>query len=278
MKGLERETVAQKAREAARHIALCTSLRPPLGLILGSGWADAAQAVARSKALDYQDIPHFPTPRVPGHPGRLVIGTLSGTPVAVLCGRSHLYEGHTMAQVACPVLALKELGVKDLVTTNAAGGLNPSFQPGDLMLVTDHVSLPGLVGASPLAGLDGAFVDMARAYDPSLRDMALGIASSLGEPLRQGVYAMVGGPTYETAAEARLLRALGADAVGMSTVPEVVAARWAGMRVLALSLITNLATQDVPGLTHQAVLRNVEQARPRLRRFLEALAASWPQP
>jgi len=277
MKKLEAPKVVIEAQEAARHIALSTSLRPSLGLVLGSGWATTAQGVTQEASLNYEDIPHFTKPHVQGHAGRLVVGILSGRPVAVLCGRPHLYEGYTMAQVAFPVLALRELGVRDLILTNAAGGLNSSFQPGDLMLVTDHINLPGLVGASPLAGLDGAFVDMAQAYDPALRDLALGLAPSLGLRLHQGVYAMVGGPTYETVAEARLLRALGADAVGMSTVPEVVAARWAGLRVLALSLITNIAAQAGPGLTHEQVLSKVQEATPHLRKLLEALAGGWPQ-
>lgn len=265
-----------QAREAAQHIALHTPLRPSLGLVLGSGWFSAAQAITQGVSLDYQDIPYFPKPHVLGHPGRLVLGLLSGRPVAALCGRPHLYEGYTMAQVAFPVLTLRELGVSDLILTNAAGGLNPSFQPGDLMLISDHINLPGLVGASPLTDLQGAFVDLGSAYDLHLREVAKEIAASLGERLHQGTYAMVGGPTYETIAEASLLRAWGADAVGMSTVPEVVMACWAGMRVLALSLITNLAPRVEPALTHREVVRRVEEEAPRLRALLEALAGAWP--
>lgn len=277
MKRPEDQLAAPQAREAARHIAFKTPLRPSLGLVLGSGWAAVGQAITQGVSLDYKEIPYFPEPHVQGHPGRLVVGLLSSRPVAALCGRPHLYEGYTMAQVAFPVLVLKELGVSDLILTNAAGGLNPAFRPGDLMLITDHISLPGLVGASPLLGLEGAFVDLGLAYDPHLMEVAQAVSSSLGERLHQGVYAMVGGPTYETPAEARLIRALGADAVGMSTVPEVVAARWAGMRVLALSLITNMALQGPAALTHQEVLRRGEEDAPRLRAFLESLSGAWPR-
>ncbi|MDP2662949.1 MAG: purine-nucleoside phosphorylase [Dehalococcoidia bacterium] len=275
MKRIDRLDPLQ-AREAAQHIALSASLRPTLGLVLGSGWASVSQSLAEAITIDYQDIPHFHKPRVEGHPGCLAVGWLSGRPVAVLSGRSHLYEGYTAAEVAFPVLALNELGVKDLVLTNAAGGLNSSFRPGDLMVVADHLNLPGLAGVNPLTGIEGAFVDMREAYDRGLINLARAASSSLGMTLHEGVYAMVGGPTYETPAEVNLLRTLGADAVGMSTVHEVLVARWAGMKVLAISLITNVALQQGTGLTHQEVLKTGEAESQRMRAFTEKLVASWP--
>lgn len=277
MKTLESRLDVLRAREAAQQIALRTPMRPSLGLVLGSGWASVAEALDGAITLDYQEIPHFHKPGVAGHPGCLVAGLLSGRPVVVLSGRPHLYEGYNIWQVAFPVLALKELGVTDLILTNAAGGLNPAFLPGDLMIINDHINLPGLIGASPLVGMEGAFVDMGAAYDTELIGLAGRVISSTGKRAHEGIYAMVGGPTYETPAEARMLRALGADAVGMSTVPEVLTARWAGMKVLALSLITNNALNPGAGLTHQAVLRRVEEETPRLRAIIRKLAKSWPQ-
>ncbi len=277
MKTIEGGFDVSRAREAAKHIALSTPMRPSLGLILGSGWATVSEAVQEATTVDYQSIPHFHKPRVEGHPGCLVAGMLSGLPVVVLSGRSHLYEGYDMAQVAFPVLALREFGVSDLILTNAAGGLNPALLPGDLMIITDHINLPGLVGVSPLVGMEGAFVDMGAAYDQDLIKLASRVISSTGKKVQTGTFAMVGGPTYETPAEARLLRSLGADAVGMSTVPEVVAARWAGMRVLALSMITNNALQPGAGLTHQEVLRTVKEEAAMLRTIVQKLAESWPQ-
>ncbi|MDO8688561.1 MAG: purine-nucleoside phosphorylase [Dehalococcoidia bacterium] len=265
-----------QAREAAQQIALSTSLRPTIGLVLGSGWASVSQSLAEAVTIDYQDIPHFHKPQVEGHPGCMAVGGLSGRTVAVLSGRSHVYEGYTAAEVAFPVLALKELGVTDLILTNAAGGLNSSFRPGDLMVVVDHLNLPGLAGVNPLTGVEGAFVDLRDAYDRGLIDLARAASSYLGMTLHEGVYAMVGGPNYETRAEVNLLRSLGADAVGMSTVHEVLAARWAGLKVLAISLITNVALRQGTGLTHQEVLRTAEAESQRMRAFTERLVASWP--
>lgn len=277
MKRRDESDAVTAAREAANRIARSTSLRPALGLILGSGWATAIGSMAESIDLDYADIPNFPKPRVMGHPGHLLVGLVSGKPVVALCGRPHLYEGHASSQIGFPVRVLKELGVKSLIVTNAAGGLNPSFLPGDLMAITDHINLPGLIGESPMVGIDGAFLDMNHAYDPQLIEVAMAACSSVGERLRQGVYAMVGGPTYETPAESSMLRALGADAVGMSTAPEVIVARWVGIKVLGLSLITNMAIQVQVAITHEQVLRGVEEAIPRLRALVEALVRIWPE-
>ncbi len=274
MKNIDRLGPVQ-AREAAQQIALRTSLRPTLGLITGTGWASITHSLSEAVTISYEDIPYFHIPQVNGHAGCLSTGWLSGRPVAVLSGRLHLYEGYTAAEAVFPVLALKELGVTDLILTNAAGALNPSFRPGDLMVVADHLNLPGLAGVSPLTGVGEAFVDMSDAYDPGLIELAMAVASSMGVTVQQGVYVMVGGPSYETPAEVNLLRSLGADAVGMSTVHEVLVARWAGMRVLAISLITNMAGQQGAGLTHQEVLRTAEAASQRMTAFTERLVADW---
>ncbi len=202
----------------------------------------------------------MPPATVPGHAGRLVIGTVAGTPCAALQGRAHFYEGYGMGEVTFGVRLLRALGVQTLILTNASGGLNPEFHPGDLMLIRDHIFLPGMAGVHPLRGanderLGPRFPAMVGAYDPALRHIAHGVAAGLSFALREGVYVMVSGPSYETSAELRFLRAAGADAVGMSTCPEAVAARHAGMRLLGISLIANLALADQPEvLTHETVV------------------------
>lgn len=251
---------------------------PRWGIILGSGLGDLATALTASRRFPYTAIPGFPRPTVPGHAGELVLGRLADRPVAILNGRLHFYEGHSMAQVAWPVRLLHALGCRALVVTNSAGGLNPTFQPGDLMAITDHIFLPGLAGFHPLIDPalppEARFVDLKDAYDPDLRALAARLAADLGFTLHAGVYAMVAGPTYETAAELRLLRLAGADAVGMSTVPEVVVARQLGLRVLGLSCITNLALPEGPApVTHAEVLAAAARTRPRLTALVQHLIA-----
>lgn len=216
---------------------------PKVGIILGSGLGDFADGFADKVVIPYKDLPHFPTSSVPGHAGRLVLGKVGGEPVVAMQGRVHYYEGFTPAQVAFPARVLCALGIRTLVVTNAAGGVNLSFRPGDLMVITDHLNLSGwnaLVGHND-DRVGPRFPDMSSAYTPELRDELLGCASRLKIPLKQGVYAMQSGPSYETPAEIRMLRVLGADAVGMSTVPEVVAASHMGVAVAGVSCITNLA-------------------------------------
>lgn len=231
--------------EAAAWLRARVGQTPLVGLVCGSGLGALAQELQQPQSFDYSDIPHFPRSTVQGHAGRLVVGHLGGCPCAVLQGRFHLYEGYSPAQVALPVRTLALLGAHTVVLTNAAGSLRPELRPGHLLVIRDHIDLPGLAGRSPLAGPNDErfgprFPAMAGAYDASLRRLALALAPA---PLRarSGVYCGVGGPSYETPAECRLLRTLGGDAVGMSTVSEAAAARHCGLRVLGLSLITNAA-------------------------------------
>ena len=259
------------------------SVEPEVGLILGSGLSLLADEVEDATALTYADIPGFPVPSVEGHTGRLVVGQLEGRPVAVLQGRVHYYEGRSMAEITLPVRVLQLLGVRILMVTNAAGGLNPGFEPGDVMLISDHVNLVGLGGQNPLRGpnmeqFGPRFPDMTVAYDPELRKLAARVAVEAGLTAHQGVYAFVAGPNYETPAELKYLRQIGADAVGMSTVPEVIAARHGSTRVLGISGITNVPSlegKSAATMTHEEVLTVGKVLVPRLgaiiRGVLEAL-------
>jgi purine-nucleoside phosphorylase len=230
-----------------------SNLRPVAGLVLGSGWGGLANMAEVEAEFPYSSLPGLRQPTVAGHRGRLALGTLAGTPVAVFDGRSHFYEHGDMQTVAMPIRLLHALGCRYLVTTCAAGGLNPEMVPGDLMLVTDHICLPALFGVGPLVGDHGdeRFVDMGATYDSELREIALSAANRLSIPIRQGVYAQTSGPQYETPAEQRLLRGLGADAVGMSVATEAIVARRLGLRVLAMACITNVADGAV---SHAGVL------------------------
>jgi purine-nucleoside phosphorylase len=262
----------QDYEQAADCIRSRTRHAPRVGLILGSGLNALAGAAEAADAIPYQEIPNFPAPTVEGHAGRLVIGRLAGTTVAIMQGRAHYYEGYAMHQVVFPVRVMQAMGVSTLIVTNAAGGINPAFRPGDLMLISDHINLIGMTGHSPLRGpndpaLGPRFPDMSQAYDLELRRMAHQVAVEAGVPLHEGVYAGVAGPSFETPADIRFLRAIGADAVGMSTVPEVTVARHGAMRVLGVSGISNAALAEaVPGkaATHEEVLAAGLQIVPRL--------------
>jgi purine-nucleoside phosphorylase len=274
MKGdLDAATVASQLKKLTR-------LRPSLGLILGSGFHGIGSALRATAEVDYADLAGFIEPRVEGHPGKLSIGYLGPTPVVVLNGRAHYYEGHSMAAITFPVRVLAEVGIKDLVLTNAAGGINPSFKPGDLMCVTDHINF---MGTTPLRGENcgdlNAFVDLSQAYDEGLQMLFKKAAKKAGTNLRWGVYAAVCGPCYETPAEIRSLARLGADAVGMSTVPEVIVARQCGLAVAALSCITNPAAgRNKKPLHHRDVLATAEKtqdtATDLIRHFVELYAQS----
>lgn len=223
--------------------------KPSIGIILGSGLGELADQLEEAVAISYSTIPGFVGSTAPGHAGRLVIGGLGGKIVLAMQGRFHFYEGHDMAQVTFPVRVMRALGIDTLIVTNAAGGLNPAFQTGDLMALNDHIFLPGMTGQNPLRGpndemLGPRFVPVVNSYTQSLRDIAQEEAAKLGIRFHQGVYIMLTGPNFETRAEMRLLRAWGADAVGMSTVPEVIVAVHSGMRVLGLSTITNTLNPD----------------------------------
>lgn len=252
---------------------------PNIGVILGSGLGALAGEVDVAAALPYSSIPGFALSSVEGHAGRLVLGTLGGTRVVVMHGRFHFYEGYDLQHVTFPVRVIRALGAHTLVVTNAAGGLNPDFQAGDLMLITDHINMLGWGGQNPLIGpndpqLGPRFPAMNPTYDPELRKIALKVAADCNIPLRQGVYIVLAGPTYETAAELRLLRQWGADAVGMSTVPEVIVARHGGMRVVGISAITNmaLAESDQP-VNHDEVLEVADRVRPQFTTLVKTLVS-----
>lgn len=252
-----------RVREAAEYVAGRTELRPEVGLILGSGLGGLADEMEDATAIPYPSIPHFPASTVPGHKGRLVVGRLAGTPVYAMQGRFHFYEGYAMEQVVRPVRVMARLGVRILIVTNAAGGVNESFNPGDLMLIVDHINM---FGTNPLIGPNEEefgvrFPDMTEAYDKELRALAEEVARERGLTLRQGVYMGLSGPVFETPAEIRAWRTLGADAVGMSTVPEVIAARHMDVRVLGISCISNMAAGILPEpLTHEDVIKVTARA------------------
>jgi len=253
-----------------------TQYRPKIGLILGSGLSGLADALEAADVIPYADIPHWPASTVVGHGGRLVIGQLQGQTVVVQQGRAHFYEGYTQAQVVFPVRVMHALGIQTLIVTNAAGGINRSYTPGDLMLIRDHLNFVGMAGFSPLRGpnddrIGPRFPDMTQAYDPALRQLAQAAAAAQGLVLHEGVYAYIAGPSFETPAELRFLHAAGADSVGMSTVPEVIVARHAGIRVLGISSITNKSILDpTPDamVTHEEVLETGKIIVPRLTRLL----------
>lgn len=259
------ETLSVQIEEAVDFIrSKAPSQLPETGVILGSGLGFLADQVDSPVALNTTDIPHWPQSTVSGHRGRLVIGSLEGLPVFMMQGRVHFYEGLSMLQVVFPVRVLMKLGIKKLIVTNASGGLNPNFHPGDLMLIEDHINL---MGTNPLIGpnLDDfgtRFPDMSEPYSKELRQAASETAEAMKIPLQCGVLIAGTGPTYETAAEVRMLRSLGADAVCMSTVPEVIAGVHGGLKILGISCITNLAT----GLSGQPLCHEeVEQTAARVR-------------
>jgi purine-nucleoside phosphorylase len=270
-------TTLADIRRAAEYVRARIHSRPEIAIVLGSGSGSLADSVESPEAIPYARIPRWPVSTVKGHAGRLVAGTLGGKPVAVMQGRAHYYEGYTAEQTAFPVRVLRRLGVEVLIATNAAGGIHPDFQPGDLMLITDHINLLGLGGANPLRGpnderLGPRFPDMSRAYDGNLQEAARQAAAETGLFLRHGVYAGLAGPSFETPAELRFLRSIGADAVGMSTVSEVIAARHGGMRVLGISVISNRANLDGSHPPdHEEVLRATQRAVPKLALLLNAL-------
>lgn len=262
-------------REAADFVHSRSETRPRVGFILGSGLGSIATSLAQTQTIPFSAIPHFPLSTAEGHQSELVLGSLSGQSVAVLRGRVHLYEGYTPAEVAFPVRFLRALGCEIVIVTNAAGGLNPAYMPGDLMLIRDHIFLAGMAGLSPIAGphdpnLGPRFLDLSDAYDHTLCNLAAAAARHRDLTLHEGVYVMVAGPHFETPAEVRMLQSLGGDAVGMSTCPEVVAARQIGLRVLAISTITNTAGGHADGrLDHHEVLRVADEASARLLAVVE---------
>lgn len=243
-------------------------------IILGSGLGDFAEELAEPVILPYAEIPHFPVSTVAGHAGRLVCGKLGEKKILAMQGRFHFYEGYPMEEVVFPVRVMAMLGIRRLIVTNAAGGVNPDFHPGELMLITDHINF---MGTNPLIGanddqLGPRFPDMSHAYDEQGLALARRAAQQAGIPLREGVYAAFAGPSYETPAEIRMVRTWGADAVGMSTVPEVIAANHAGMRVTGLSCITNLAAGMQKSLNHEEVMATSARVKDDFKRLLTVLA------
>lgn len=253
-----------KIKESSKYILEKTKFQPEIGLILGSGLGAIADQIEDAEFYPYNEIPNFPVSTVEGHAGRLVIGTLEGKKVVAMQGRFHYYEGYHMQEVTFPVRVMKLLGIKTLVVTNAAGAVNTGYKPGDLMLISDHLNLSGnnpLIGKN-LEEFGTRFPDMSDPYNKELRQKVKEIAKSLEIELQEGIYACMSGPTYETAAEIRMVRTLGGDAVGMSTAPEVIVATHSGIKVIGVSCMTNMAAGilDQP-LDHREVMETSEMAR-----------------
>ncbi|HEU5367779.1 MAG TPA: purine-nucleoside phosphorylase [Ktedonobacterales bacterium] len=269
--------------DAVAYVRSQTALQPEVAVILGSGLGVLADEIEDAARIPYAAIPHFPVSTVAGHAGMLVLGRLAGRRVVAMQGRVHLYEGRTPQELAFPIRVMHALGAEVLLVTNAAGGLNPAYPAGALMLIRDHIFLPGMAGQNPLIGSNDErvgprFPPMAAAYDRDLRRIAKETAERLHIPLHEGVYVMVTGPSFETEAELAMLRAWGADAVGMSTAPDVVVARHAGMRVLGISCITNTATPETAEhINHAEVLATAEAALPQFLALMRGIIAALPQ-
>ncbi|MFO7675007.1 MAG: purine-nucleoside phosphorylase [bacterium] len=269
--GGRRAPVKARVLESAAAVRSRAALVPKVGIILGTGLNRLADEVSSPTVVRYADIPHFPEPTVASHEGRLVLGTIGRRPVVLMQGRFHYYEGFDLDQVTHPVRVMKELGVETLVVSNASGGVNPLFRTGDICVITDHVNL---TGHNPLRGpnddsLGPRFPDMHAVYTPALVELAARTALELGLPVQRGVYAWVTGPNLETAAEYRWVRTIGADLVGMSTVPEVIVARHAGLRVLGLSVVTDMGLPDaLKPVDLPEVLRVAAEAEPKLTRLM----------
>lgn len=264
----------ERLRATRDYVQSHSGLEPRIALILGSGLGAFADTLTDTTALSYDDIPHWPRSTVDGHAGQLIVGRHAGLPLAVMQGRAHLYEGYPAWQVVFPTRVLAMLGCTSLLVSNAAGAINTGFAAGDLMLIRDHINLQS---SNPCTGenideLGSRFFDMTNAYDPGYRDLATDSANELGMVLREGVYAGMLGPSYETPAEITMLRTLGADAVGMSTVPEVIAANHAGMKVVGISCLTNMAAGilDQP-LDHNEVMQTAERVHHQFISLIGAL-------
>ncbi len=269
-------TILSQIQETVRFIQASYSGKPRVGIVLGSGLSNLSKEIQVEKEIAYKDIPNFPVSTVEGHKGKLIFGTLSGRKVVILSGRFHYYEGYSPDQVVFPIRVMKFLGVETLLVSNAAGGMNLSFRVGDLMIIRDHISL---FTVNPLLGkneeeLGPRFPDMSEPYSYDLIKKAKAIAGRLGIDVHEGVYAGVTGPTFETRAEYKLLHIAGGDAVGMSTVQEVIAARHVGMAVFAMSVITDLGIREDDNIiTHEEVLQAAAAAEPKLTALFSELIA-----
>jgi len=279
MPGKEFFTLAE-IDQVADGVRRRTQYQPRVGLILGSGLGDLADAVESADVIPYSDLPYWPRSTVHGHVGRLVIGKLENQPVMVMQGRAHYYEGYSMQEVTLPVRVMQRLGVEVIIVTNAAGAIQPDFAPGDVMLITDQLNMVGMAGLSPLRGpnldeLGERFPDMSQAYDRALMDQARKIAVREHITLHEGVYACLAGPSFETPADLRFLRTIGADAVGMSTVPEVIIARHGNTRVVGFSGISNKANLNGSTITtHEEVLQAGKIIVPKLKTLVLGLLAN----
>jgi len=271
------ENLRGTVNEAAEFIRTKADLVPRIGIILGTGLGSLADGIEITAEVSYGDIPHFPVSTVESHAGRLLFGRLKGKPVVAMQGRFHYYEGYTLKQVTFPVRVMKELGIETLIVSNACGGLNPQFCRGDIMIIADHINL---IGHNPLIGvnddsLGDRFPDMYNCYDKDLIKMAEEVALKQKLPVRKGVYVAVAGPNLETAAEYRFLRIIGADVVGMSTVPEVIAARHQKTRVLAFSIITDMGLPDALGpCSLEEIIATAGTAEPKLRELIAGCVAA----
>ena len=271
----------EQVTTAVNAIKKQTNKKPTIGLVLGSGLSGLADAIKDADIIPYETIDGWPPSTVVGHSGQLVIGELEGKTVLVQQGRAHYYEGHSLSQIILAVRVMYAMGIETIIVTNAAGGINRGFTPGDLMLISDHINFPGLAGENPLRGpndeaIGPRFLDMTEAYDAELRELAHKTAVSNNFTLQEGTYAFVGGPSFETPAELRFLHAVGADAVGMSTVPTVITARHAGMRVLGISSITNKAIlnpSEGDEVSHEEVLETGKMIVPRLTALIRGILA-----
>jgi purine-nucleoside phosphorylase len=275
--GLDTFVTLQQIDEVATLIRNRIQATPVVGMILGSGLGDMANSVENRVVIHSTELPFWPHSTVQGHEGKLIFGKLEGKDVMVLQGRVHYYEGYSMDIITLPIRVMQRLGIKNLVVTNAAGAINPDYQPGDLMLITDHIGLIGMTGNNPLRGpnldeMGPRFPDMSQAYDRGLSQIARDVASANQIKMNEGVYAGLSGPSFESPADLRFLRAIGADAVGMSTVPEVIVARHAGTRVLGISGISNKANLDGNTLTsHEEVLEAGKVIAPRLEKVIRGV-------
>ena len=264
----------QQLDETVAAIAARTKIRPTIGVLLGSGLGGLTSALQVDTQIEYAQLPHFPQATAPGHEGKLVLGTLGKSRVAVLAGRFHFYEGYSMSQVVYPVRLARALGVDTLMITSIVGSMNPQMPPGSLMMLNDHINL---MGANPLIGpndeaLGPRFPDMSEPYDPELRALALAVAKAEGLQLHEGVYVAVAGPNLETRAEYRMLRHMGADVVGMSMVPEVITARHMGMRVLSVAVISDACIPEtLKPANIDELLRMASETEPKLTRLLQGI-------
>ncbi|HEX5154555.1 MAG TPA: purine-nucleoside phosphorylase [Parafilimonas sp.] len=268
------QTLLQQLHETTGYIQQKYFAKPSIGIVLGSGLGNFTKGMQVDFEIDYSELPHFPVSTVEGHSGKLIFGNMAGKDIAVMAGRFHYYEGYTPQQVVYPIRVMKMLGVETLLVSNAAGGVNTSFKVGDMMIITDHISMfiiNPLIGKNEEA-LGTRFPDMSEPYDKTIINTAKSIAINLGYVVKEGVYCGVTGPTFETRSEYKLIKAVGGDAVGMSTVQEVITAVHAGMKVFAMSIITDLGIREEENIiTHEEVLAAAKEAEPKMTALFKEL-------